>query len=172
MHDLTDFRPRPIRELEQRLRGIGQRVTAQRLAVLSVFSIPDEHLSAEVICDRVAASTPTINRSTVYRTLERFRDLGLISETDLGGGVREYALLDEARHHHLICLECRHMMAFDDALVEPLREQIRLKYGFEATTAHLALFGRCPVCVQRMTERSLASPVDIEPVESVHSLNH
>ena len=152
---------RSTRELKQRLRGAGQRVTTQRLAVLSVFSLPGQHLTAEEICDRVEASSPAINRSTVYRTLERFRDLALISETDLGGGVREYELLDEARHHHLICRECRCMIELDDDLVEPLRDQIRDRYGFEAGIEHLALFGLCAYCAAHQTE---SEAIDAESV--------
>jgi Fur family transcriptional regulator, ferric uptake regulator len=166
---MSNLAPRSTRELKQRLRGVGQRVTTQRLAVLSVFSLPGQHLTAEEICDQVEASSPAINRSTVYRTLERFRDLGLISETDLGGGVREYELLDEARHHHLICRACRHMIELDDELVEPLREQIRERYGFEAGIDHLALFGLCPYCAAHQPG---PEAIDTEPEKSVYMLNH
>jgi Fur family ferric uptake transcriptional regulator len=166
---MSNAAPRSTRELKQRLRGAGQRVTTQRIAVLSAFSVRGQHLTAEEICDRVESSSPAINRSTVYRTLERFRDLGLISETDLGGGVREYELLDEARHHHLICRECRAMIELDDDLVEPLREQIRAHYGFEAGIEHLALFGLCPYCAAHQSE---PGAIDAEPAKSVYLLNH
>ena len=87
-------------------------------------------------------------------------------------GVREFELLDEARHHHLICLACRHMTEFDDVLVEPLRAQIRNQYGFEAGIDHLALFGICPGCAEQISAGVLTAPVDTEPGQSVYSLNH
>ena len=130
--------------LADRLRGVGQRVTPQRLVILGAFA-PGEHLSAEEVFARVERMLPAVNRSTVYRTLELFRDLGLISETDLGGGVRQFELLD-GRHHHLICRDCGAMLVLDDALVAPLREEIRDRYGFAAGIDHLALFGRCGEC--------------------------
>jgi Fur family transcriptional regulator, ferric uptake regulator len=141
---------RTKRVLSHRLRSAGQRVTAQRLAVLSAFSIPGEHLTAEEIGDRVVKATPSVNRSTVYRTLERFRDLGMITETDLGGGVRQYELLDEDRHHHLVCHECRHMIEFDDALLDPIRDRIFKEYGFKVGIDHLALFGVCSHCAESL----------------------
>lgn len=133
-------------DLAARLREVGQRVTPQRLMILGAFAQPGEHLTAEEVYLRVELLTPALNRSTVYRTLELFRDIGLISETDLGGGVRQYELLDDGRHHHLICRGCGEMIELDDALVEPLRERIQQQYGFSAGIDHLALFGLCAVC--------------------------
>ena len=131
-------------ELAERLRRVGQRVTPQRLVILGVFR-PGEHLSADDVYARVAALLPAVNRSTVYRTLEVFRDRGLVSETDLGGGVRQFELL-EGRHHHLVCQACGAVLQLDDDLVRPLREAIRDRYGFEAAIDHLALFGCCAEC--------------------------
>src|SRR5262245_16222212 len=135
-----------LQELAARLRAVGQRVTPQRLMILGAFARPGEHLTAEAVYERVSPLAPAVNRSTVYRTLELFRDLGLISETDLGGGVRHYELLDDGRHHHLICRGCGYMMVLDDDLVQPLRDGIRKRYGFVANVDHLALFGLCAAC--------------------------
>ncbi|HEU0113341.1 MAG TPA: transcriptional repressor [Thermomicrobiales bacterium] len=130
--------------LAERLRAARQRVTSQRLVILEALE-PGAHLSADDVFARVEPLLPAVNRSTVYRTLELFRDLGLISETDLGGGVREFELLD-ARHHHLICRACGGQIEIDDALVAPLRTALRDRYGFVAGIDHLAIFGMCGYC--------------------------
>jgi Fur family ferric uptake transcriptional regulator len=151
----TGWQPeRSPQELAVRLREVGQRVTPQRLLILGAFARPGEHLTADEVYARVRPLSPAVNRSTVYRTLELFRDLGLISETDLGGGVRHYELLDDGRHHHLICRECGLMLVLDDALVEPLRDGIRERYGFAANVDHLALFGVCDYCRQQADRRT------------------
>lgn len=137
---------RSPRELVARLRAIGQRATPQRLLILGAFRDPGEHLAAEEVYERVGRLSPAVNRSTVYRTLELFRDAGLISETDLGGGVRQFELLGYGRHHHLICRQCNTMAELDDDVVAPLRDQLKQQYGFEATIDHLALFGTCAHC--------------------------
>lgn len=133
-------------ELAARLRSIGQRATPQRLLILGAFADPCEHLTAEEVYDRVGPLAPAVNRSTVYRTLELFRDLGIISETDLGGGVRQYELVDDHRHHHLVCRNCGIMLEIDDELVAPLRAAAKERFGFEVTIDHLALFGWCAHC--------------------------
>jgi Fur family ferric uptake transcriptional regulator len=136
-------------EMAARLRAVGQRVTPQRLMILGAFAQPGEHLTADEVFARVGPLSSAVNRSTVYRTLELFRDLGLISETDLGGGVRHFELLDDGRHHHLICRDCGQMLVLDDDLVQPLRDGIRERYGFAPTLDHLALFGLCAYCKQQ-----------------------
>lgn len=144
-------------ELASWLRAVGQRVTPQRLMILGAFRGPGEHLSADEVYARVGPLAPAVNRSTVYRTLELFRDLGLISETDLGSGVRHYERLDGARHHHLICQQCGVMIELDDNDIHPLREQIRRTYDFAPIIDHLALFGLCAYC-QKHPPDVTASP--------------
>lgn len=130
--------------LAARLRAAGQRVTPQRLAILAAVA-PGAHRSADEVFARVVPALPGVNRSTVFRTLERFRDLGLVSETDLGGGARRFELL-AGRHHHLVCHRCGRVQELDDALVRPLRDAIRDRHGFAAAVDHLALFGHCAAC--------------------------
>lgn len=136
--------PASMQSAAMRLRLVGQRATPQRLVILGALH-PGEHLSADDVFARVEPLLPGVNRSTVYRTLELFRDLGLVSMTDLGGGARQFELFD-APHHHLICHRCGELMELDDALVEPLRQAIRARYAFAPSIDHLALFGFCAGC--------------------------
>ncbi|CAA9548856.1 MAG: hypothetical protein AVDCRST_MAG70-748 [uncultured Thermomicrobiales bacterium] len=128
-----------------RLREAGLRVTVPRVLILEAFT-PGDHLTAEEVFGRVARRAPEISRSTVYRTLETFRQSGIVSETDLGGGVRHFELLEGRRHHHLVCHRCGHQSDLDDALVEPLRGAIASHHGFLPVIDHLAIFGTCAHC--------------------------
>lgn len=130
--------------LADQLRRAGQRVTPQRMVILGAL-LPGGHLAADEVFARVEGQLPGVNRSTVYRTLELFSELGLVSVTDLGGGARRYELLAQP-HHHLICHRCGMAIEMDDALVEPLREAIRAHYDFSPQVDHLALFGFCTAC--------------------------
>ena len=132
-------------ELADLLRRKGQRPTPQRMMILAVLAEQGGHLPAEVIYERVRRDYPYINLSTVYRALEMLRDQGIVSETDLGGGVRQFELLDQP-HHHLICLRCGRIEDLAAAVLLPLRERLRTDYGFEARLDHLAIFGVCRDC--------------------------
>lgn len=151
--------------LADRLRRTGHRVTTQRLVILGALQA-DEHVSAEEVLSRVERQLPAVNRSTVYRTLELFRDLGLVSETDLGGGVRQFELIEETRHHHLICHGCGAITEFDDALVAPLRQALRDTHQFDATVDHLAVFGWCAACA---ADRQQPAPIPPGASEEDHS---
>ncbi len=114
--------------------------------ILAAFEEAEAHLTADEIFARVGSASPAVNRSTVYRTLELFRDLGVIAETDLGGGVRHYQILEQDRHHHLVCHDCGAIVELDDDVLEPVRRESLARYGFVAEIDHLALFGRCRQC--------------------------
>ncbi|MCA9862293.1 MAG: Fur family transcriptional regulator [Thermomicrobiales bacterium] len=144
--------------LADRLRRAGQRVTPQRLVILGAL-LPSGHLAADEVFARVEGQLPGVNRSTVYRTLDLFSELGLVSVTDLGGGARQYELLDQP-HHHLICHRCGEAIEMDDALIEPMREAIRARYGFAPQVDHLALFGFCIECQHAPPARDGADDVE------------
>jgi Fur family ferric uptake transcriptional regulator len=128
------------------LRGAGQRATPQRIIVLESLVEAAEHLTADQVYTQVSARLPSMTLSTVYRTLERLRDIGLVTETDLGEGVRHFELLEGERHHHLICQNCGYMFDLDDRAVDALRERIVRDYDFAPRLDHLAVFGLCAHC--------------------------
>lgn len=142
---VTD-RPSTTEQLAELLRSLDQRATPQRLMILSVLLEAERHLTADEVYARLGPMASALNRSTVYRTLERFRDAGIVSETDLGGDVRVYELLAQNRHHHLVCHRCNGMVDLDDSLISPLRASIASRYGFQAQVDHLAIWGICAEC--------------------------
>jgi len=73
-------------DIVSKLSEQGYRLTPQRMMILSAIENSDDHISAEEIYAQVVAKYPHINISTVYRTLELLKQLGLVTETDLGGG--------------------------------------------------------------------------------------
>jgi Fur family ferric uptake transcriptional regulator len=135
-----------LSQLHARLRASGQRLTPQRLLILELLYAHGDHATADEIFAAAQERYPYLNISTVYRTLELLRDHGIISETDLGDGRRQFALLSDDRHHHLICLQCGHTEEVDDAPFDALRIGLQASHGFEARIDHLAIFGTCRHC--------------------------
>lgn len=116
------------------------------MLILELLDAHGDHISAEELFALAQQRYPYLNISTVYRTLELLRDIGIVAETDLGNGVRHFALLGDERHHHLICLQCGYVESVDDALFDELRRTLRETKRFEARIDHLALFGLCADC--------------------------
>ena len=124
----------------------GYRLTPQRIMILSAIENSDDHISAEEIYTQVVAKYPYVNISTVYRTLELLKGLGLVTETDLGEGRVRYHPVDKGHHHHLVCQECGAIIDLDESVLSPVKDVLLRKYGFIADLRHLAIFGRCVKC--------------------------
>ncbi len=124
----------------------GYRLTPQRMMILEAIEGADSHISAEEIYTRILARYPYMNISTVYRTLELLKELGLVTETDLGDGRVRYHSMRKGRHHHLVCQQCGAIIDLDESVLAPLKEALLREYKFSADLRHLAIFGRCSSC--------------------------
>jgi len=131
-----------------KLAELGYRLTPQRLMILSAIEESDSHISAEEIHARIVARYPNINISTVYRTLELLKRLGLVTETDLGEGRVRYHPAEKGRHHHLVCQECGAIIDLDESLLAPLKSALLREYKFSADLKHLAILGCCVNCAR------------------------
>jgi len=133
-------------DIASKLSEQGYRLTPQRMMILSAIENSDDHISAEEIYTQVLAKYPHVNISTVYRTLELLKQLGLVTETDLGGGRVRYHPADKGHHHHLVCTECGAIIDLDESLLASLESTLLREYKFSADLRHLAIFGRCANC--------------------------
>jgi Fur family ferric uptake transcriptional regulator len=130
------------------LRDEGYRLTPQRMMILTLLRHAPGHLSAGEIYDKVKEDSPYVDISTVYRTLNVLKDLGLVSETQMGGRDASFEWIGGEPHHHLICRKCDSVTPLDHAYLQRLVAEIARDLGFQADVAHLAIFGLCRECQQ------------------------
>src|SRR3981189_3277363 len=64
----------------------GVRRTAARQAILEAFFAAESHVTAEDIAAEVHRRFPSVDVSTVYRTLDTLEQLGIIDHTHLAHG--------------------------------------------------------------------------------------
>jgi Fur family ferric uptake transcriptional regulator len=136
------------------LRAAGQKVTPQRLLILTAVRDSRGHVTASQILDKVKVSYPYVDASTVYRTLSAAKELRLVSETNLGSGDNLFEWIGSERHHHLICRVCSNVSMLEEASVAAFAAKLEEETGFDADLDHLALFGTCGVCkAKQITSR-------------------
>jgi Fur family ferric uptake transcriptional regulator len=135
-----------LQMLKDQARQHGVRMTRQRAIILQALCELDGHGSAEEVFERATLHQPDVDLSTVYRTLERLRDLRMLSQTDLGRGHAEYEIVTDQPHHHLVCQSCGQVMDLDHTYLATSAEAIRRDYGFEPIFDHFAIFGWCREC--------------------------
>lgn len=128
------------------LRSAGQKVTPQRMLILSTVRHAGRHLTASEILEQVRQSYPYIDPSTVYRTLAAARDLRVVSETKIGPGDTEFEWTARRRHHHLICRSCGGVMFLDNEYLDGLASALLDFHGFQAEIDHFTISGLCRDC--------------------------
>ena len=126
--------------------GQGFRSTAARRAILRTFVEEGGLLTADDLADQVRAKHPTIGRMTVYRTLDLLSELGLIRPIYQGTGAAHYVLLDQGRHHHLVCNDCGATIEFEHCGSESLSQTLSERYNFEIQAHLLEFYGLCEGC--------------------------
>ena len=128
------------------LRAAGQKVTPQRLMILSALRHAGGHVTAGQLLETARKSYPYVDASTVYRTLSAARELRLVAETNMGSGDTLYEWLGTHRHHHLICRRCGQVASLDEEHLDALSTALKRDTGFQADLDHIAIFGTCATC--------------------------
>jgi len=105
------------------------------------------HATPEQICRRVQCSVPSVNITTVYRTLDLLEELGVVQHTHLGHGAPRYSTRPQ-EYLRLACHRCEHVIEVDAAELGGLSESLRIRFGFELDPTHVALSGLCAACAR------------------------
>jgi Fur family ferric uptake transcriptional regulator len=140
----------------------GMRRTVQREAIIDAAFRTKDHFSAEDLLVMARAIEPSVSRATVYRTLPLLVESGLLRQLDLGGDTTIYDpnFLDHPTHNHLVCVDCRKIIEFEDPHIELLENCITRRLGFSPTNksvkieAHCDELQRSGVCSKQSTARS------------------
>jgi Fe2+ or Zn2+ uptake regulation protein len=128
------------------LRRAGCRPTAQRLLVLQALGGGD-HVTVDDILLHARKRYPSINPSTVYRTLDALVEAGIARRTDLGSERLHFEVAREHRHHHVVCERCGAVEHLHDASLAPLAAAIAAETGFQLTPdQEITIPGLCPAC--------------------------
>ena len=131
-------------------RKLNQRSTEQRQLIKTVLEHADRHLDADEIYEQARQHSPSISLSTIYRNLQRFKELGLVEEHQFSNR-RCYEVTPQHKHHHLVCLGCGRVFEFRCPATGRLKSRIIKEEGFRVTEAEVCLTGYCPECQQRLS---------------------
>ena len=127
-----------INELKQ----TGFKLTGSRKEILSVLS--NNPLSPQEVWKALVKKGFSLDLVTVYRTLELFGNLGLVSKIQFEDKFSRYELTNN-HHHHLVCIKCG---VVEDIIIN--EETLILKIGkqsdFEVQRHALEFFGLCRRC--------------------------
>lgn len=123
----------------------GGRRTMARQAIVEALVASGSHVTADDVARLVRRRFPSVNISTVYRTLDTLEELGVIDHVHLGHGRAIYHLTDED-HQHLVCERCEQVEELPGAKLAPFIRMLDREFGFEVDRRHFAIVGRCRRC--------------------------
>jgi Fe2+ or Zn2+ uptake regulation protein len=140
-----------MKEIHKRLKAGGMRVTSQRLLVLQILEESKEHLDAKTIHVRAREHDPDLSLATVYRTLGKLREMGLVEMCYLARDRRRayYEATDKGEHYHFTCLGCGRIIEVHAPCVEQACREVAEKLGLVLTRANVCFEGYCPTCATK-----------------------
>lgn len=133
----------------QYLRGRGQRVTGERLALFDEIFSQHGHIDAEALLAAMKARGLKISRATVYRNLDLLVESGLARKQRLGsrGFLYEHVHCGQ-QHDHLVCTGCGRVVEFVSPGIAALQGEICRAHGFVPTRHTLQIAGLCNRCAE------------------------
>jgi Fur family transcriptional regulator, stress-responsive regulator len=132
-------------ELASALRDGGLRVTATRLAVLSVVS-EGKHMTAEQIALAARARVGTISTQAVYDVLGALTRGGFVRRIEPAGSPARYETRVDDNHHHVVCRSCGAITDVDCVIGDPPCLAPADVSGFAIDEAEVTFWGLCPDC--------------------------
>jgi Fur family transcriptional regulator, ferric uptake regulator len=123
------------------LRESGLRISTPRRLVIEALFEADGPVSAPVLAQRL-----TLEESSVYRNLEVLERHGLTRHVHLGHGPGLYALVGRDDGEYLYCERCGKVTVLRADELEPVRDEIRERFGHTPRFTHFAIVGTCEDC--------------------------
>lgn len=127
------------------LKSSGLSRTAQRLSVLDALLKEDKPLNAKEVLDLCG---DRMNRVTVYRIMESFRNGGIVRELPTESGVKyfEIACRHNPVHPHFYCRDCGAMSCLGPLTASDIWEWFAKPHAFRIDHVSVNITGSCKNC--------------------------
>jgi len=126
-------------------RSQGLALTVQRRVILENLAGRTDHPTADQIYSAIKDRLPGVSRTTVYRVLEAFVDLGIIQRISNPGATARFDA-ETGRHHHLVCLRCQKVHDLNSPSLNSIPLPSRDEAAFDITDYSITFTGTCLDC--------------------------
>lgn len=127
----------------------------QRDMIHYIFSQHD-HFDAEQLIEDLKRDGQGVSRATVYRTLGKLVDAGLLRRLEFGPRMHYEHDYGYPQHEHLVCERCEKKIEFQNPAIESMIRDVAQQHHFQSSGHTFIIRGTCGDCNQaRMTKRRL-----------------
>ncbi|MEO5499748.1 MAG: Fur family transcriptional regulator [Candidatus Saccharimonadales bacterium] len=133
-----------LARFKQLLASHGHHVTRSRTQVFQLLN----QSQPQSIRDILKLSNGSVDRVSLYRTIELFENLGIIHRVHIGWKYK-LELTDHfvAHHHHLSCLKCGTIIDIEDGEnITSFIKDVVTKYDFSPVRHQFEIQGYCRSC--------------------------
>ena len=129
----------------ERLRAVGLRVTAPRVATLDWLG-GHPHATADQVADGVRARLGSVSTQAIYDVLHACTETGLLRRIEPAGHPARFETRTADNHHHLVCRVCGRTEDVDCVVgfapcLDPSNSA-----GYVVDEAEVVFWGLCPGC--------------------------
>ena len=137
-------------------RSRPQRFTTQQRDMVRYIFKKHNHFDADELIDEMKRERFRVSRPTIYRTLKKLVDAGLLRKINLGSRTVYEHDYGYAQHDHLYCEQCGTMIEFQNSEIEELVRDVCQQNQFQFAGHSFIIRGVCANCNRaRMTKRRL-----------------
>jgi Fur family transcriptional regulator, ferric uptake regulator len=128
------------------LQDNGYRLTDPRRVVVEIIATSHRLLSPLEVFEMGRQRYRRLGLVTVYRTVEKLEELGLIQRVHRPSGCQAYVASVDGHQHLLICQNCGRVEYFSGDRLDQLISSVEADSGFRIEEHWLQLFGMCDQC--------------------------
>ena len=130
----------------QELKHHGYRLTSPRKAVVEVVANSASVLSPHEIYALGRGRYAKLGLVTVYRTLEKLEEMGLVQRVHRPDGCEAFIAGVDGHQHLLVCESCGRVEYFGGDKLDGLINKVQGDSGYEIREHWLQFFGLCQAC--------------------------
>src|SRR3954454_8206258 len=124
-------------------RSRPQRYTDQQRDMVKFIFSQHNHFDADQLIDAMKRAGFSVSRATVYRTLAKLVDAGLLRKLELGPRMCYEHDYGYPQNEHLYCQQCGKMIEFQNSAIEAVIRDICHQHNFQASGHSFLIRGVC-----------------------------
>jgi len=134
-------------------RSKPQRFTEQQRDLVQFIFSQHDHFDTEQLLDELKKVNLRISRATVYRTLSKLVDAGLLRRIEVVDRIVYEHDYGYPQHDHLFCEVCRKMIEFQHPALEAALREVAADQHFQVAGYTLVVRGICLECKRASTTK-------------------
>jgi len=129
-----------MEHFEKTMQDSNHHATLPRKHIFALLSDADVPMGISDLTSELR----TIDRATVYRTMELFAELGITKKVWFGNRTK-YELSDDFQehHHHLVCEQCGLITKIGSKDLEKTLRKLTRKVGYKHLRHQVEIIGLC-----------------------------